>query len=116
MIINATFQSIVGERSGYCRGLGAGIKPPKGKSVTGLHEQLEKEREKREDIESKLKEVETQLQEERNVREEMVAQFEESQRQLEEKMQKQLEERMAAILFTMQSFSVCICQLNGTRI
>lgn len=46
----------------------------------------------------------------------MVAQFEESQRQLEEKMQKQLEERMAAILFTMQSFSVCICELNGTRI
>lgn len=46
----------------------------------------------------------------------MVAQFEESQRQLEEKMQKQLEERMAAILFTMQSFSVCISELNGTRI
>jgi len=78
----------VGEQWGYCRGLGAGIKPLKGKSVTCLQEQLEKECEKRQGLEMKLKEVETQLEKEQNMREEMTAKFEESQRQLGEKMEK----------------------------
>jgi len=46
VIVNVAFELVVGERSGYCRGLGAGIKPLKEKSVTGLQEQLEKECEK----------------------------------------------------------------------
>lgn len=50
VIANIAFESVVGERSGYCRGLGAGIKPLKGKSVTGLQEQLEKECEKRQGL------------------------------------------------------------------
>jgi len=43
----------------------------------------------------KLQEVETQLEKERNMREEMTTKFEESQRQLGEKMEKQVEEKMA---------------------
>ncbi|XP_057414880.1 uncharacterized protein LOC130709518 isoform X3 [Lotus japonicus] len=66
-IINKAFKSVVGERSGYCRGLGAGIQPTKGKSTAGLHEQLVSEREKRQGIEMKLKEVESQFQEERDI-------------------------------------------------
>jgi hypothetical protein len=107
-IANTAFEAVVGERSGYCRGLGAGIKPQKGKSVIGLQEQLEKERENRQDIEMKLKEVETQLEKERNMREEMTAKFEESQRQLEEKMEKQFEEKMANMFSQMMNFQVSI--------
>ncbi|XP_045820098.1 uncharacterized protein LOC123913411 [Trifolium pratense] len=62
MLANIAFKSVVGERSGYSRGLGAGIKPQKGKAVTGLHEELKKECEKRHDMEMKLKDVETQRQ------------------------------------------------------
>jgi len=78
VIANIAFESVVGERSGYWRGLGAGIKPLKGKSVTGLQEQLEKKCEKRQGLEMKLKEVETQLEKERNMREQMMAKFGES--------------------------------------
>src|ERR1044072_7222898 len=83
-IIIDVFKSVVGERSGYCCGLGAGIQPTKGKSTVGLHEQLVSEREKRQNIERKLKEVESQLEEERNSQEEMAQCLEDSQRQLEE--------------------------------
>ncbi|XP_058758257.1 uncharacterized protein LOC131631481 [Vicia villosa] len=103
-LINIAFKSVVGERSGYCRGLGAGIKPQKGKSVIGLHEELEKECEKRHDMEMKLKDVETQLQEEQKLREEMTAKFEESQRQLEEKIKTQFEEKMANMFYKMMNF------------
>ncbi|KAJ1395714.1 hypothetical protein SESBI_33165 [Sesbania bispinosa] len=96
-IVNAAFKSVVGECSGYCRGLGAGIKPTKGKFVIGLQQELANERKRRQNIEMKLKEVEAQLQEECNIREEMAARFEESQRQFEERMDKQLEERLAAV-------------------
>ncbi|CAJ2645811.1 unnamed protein product [Trifolium pratense] len=82
-IINEAFQSIVGKRIGYCRGLGVGIKPTRGKS-SALNQELASERKKRHDIKMKLKEVEAQLQEERHKREEMETQFEETQRQLEE--------------------------------
>jgi len=108
VIVNTAFESVVGGRSGYCRGLGAGIKPLKGKSVTGLQEQLEKECEKRQGLEMKLKEVETQLEKERNMREEMTAKFEESQRQLGEKMEKQVEEKMATMFSQMMNFQVSI--------
>src|ERR1044072_3146515 len=94
-IINNAFISVVGERSGYCRGLGAGIQPTKGKSTAGLHEQLVSEREKRQNIEMKLKEVESQLEEERKSREEMAQRLEDSQRKLEERLEKQIQEKMA---------------------
>ncbi|KAJ1409112.1 hypothetical protein SESBI_23005 [Sesbania bispinosa] len=102
-IVNVAFKSVVGERSGYSRGLGAGIKPTKGKSAIRLQQELANEREKRQNIEMKLKEVEAQLQEERNIRQEMAARFEESQRQFEERMDKQLEERLAAVFARMQT-------------
>ncbi|XP_024630486.2 uncharacterized protein [Medicago truncatula] len=102
LIMNIAFKSVVGERSGYCRGLGAGIKTLKGRP--GLQEQLEKECEKSQDLEMKLKEVETQLGKERNMREEMTAKFEESQRQLGEKMEKQVEEKMANMFSQMMNF------------
>ncbi|KAL2597583.1 hypothetical protein AAZV13_11G171400 [Glycine max] len=64
-------------------------------------------------IEMKLKEVENELQRERNMREEMAAHFEESQRQIlesqrtiKERNDKQIEERMASVLFRMKTFSV----------
>ncbi|XP_057440453.1 uncharacterized protein LOC130735814 [Lotus japonicus] len=119
-IINGAFKSVLGERSFYCRGLGAGIQPTKGKSTAALHGQLVSEREKRQGMEMKLVEVETQLQEERSKREEMVARIEDSQRQLEERekqfeekvekqleerMEKKLEERMAAFFFRFHSVS-----------
>ncbi|GAU37817.1 hypothetical protein TSUD_276350 [Trifolium subterraneum] len=53
MLANIPFKSVVGERSGYSRELGAGIKPQKGKVVTGIHEELKRECEKRHDIEMK---------------------------------------------------------------
>ncbi|KAJ1384263.1 hypothetical protein SESBI_42707 [Sesbania bispinosa] len=96
-IVNEAFKSVVGERSGYCRGLGNGVKPTKGKSITGLHEQLASEREKRQSLEMKLKEVETQLQEERSMREELTTHVEESQRQFQEKIEKTVEERVASL-------------------
>ncbi|XP_057443008.1 uncharacterized protein LOC130734559 isoform X2 [Lotus japonicus] len=92
-IINKAFKSVVGERSGYSCGLGVGIQPTKGKSTAGLHEQLVSEREKRQGVEMKLKEVESQLLEERNIREEMATRIEDSQKQLEER-EKQFEERV----------------------
>ncbi|CAJ2673382.1 uncharacterized protein LOC123897932 [Trifolium pratense] len=104
MLANIAFKSVVGERSGYSRGLGAGIKPQKRKAVTGLHEELKKECEKRHDMEMKLKDVETQLQEERKMREEMTAKFEESQRQIGEEMEKQVEAKMANMFRQMLNF------------
>ncbi|KAK2394908.1 hypothetical protein QL285_056689 [Trifolium repens] len=83
-LINTAFEAVVGVRSGYSRGLRARIKPQKGKNVAGLHEELKKEREKRHDIEKKLKDIETQRQQERIMMEEMTAKIEESQRQFEE--------------------------------
>lgn len=66
-------------------------------------------------IEMKLKEVENELQRERNMREEMAAHFEESQRQIlesqrtiKERNDKQIEERMASVLFRMKTFSVSL--------
>ena len=56
----------------------------------------------------KLQEVETQLEKERNMREEMTAKFEESQRQLGEKMEKQVEEKMATMFTQMMNFQVSI--------
>ncbi|XP_057444022.1 uncharacterized protein LOC130736194 [Lotus japonicus] len=117
-IINGAFKSVLGERSFYCHGLGAGIQATKGKSTAALHGQLVSEREKRQGMEMKLVEVETQLQEERSKREEMAAPIEDSQRQLEERekqfeekvekqleerMEKKLEERMAAFCFRFRS-------------
>lgn len=96
-IINGAFKSVVGESSGYSRGLGAGIPPTKGKSNTGLHEQLDSERAKRQSMETKLREVEAQLQEERSMRNEMSTRIEDSQRQLEER-EKQFEERLEKLL------------------
>ncbi|WJX92429.1 hypothetical protein P8452_74072 [Trifolium repens] len=46
-LTNTAFEAVVGVRSGYSRGLGAGIKPQKGKNIAGLHEELKKECEKR---------------------------------------------------------------------
>ena len=67
----------------------------------------------RQSIEMKLKEVENQLQQERNMREEMVAHFEESQRQIQEirrtiqeRIDKQIEENTTSILFKVKTFSV----------
>ncbi|KAJ1394830.1 hypothetical protein SESBI_33870 [Sesbania bispinosa] len=77
-IVNEAFKSVVGERSRYFYGLGAGFKPTKGKSIIGLHEQLASNCEKRQSIEMKLKEVETQFQEKRSKREELTTQVEES--------------------------------------
>jgi DNA-binding transcriptional MerR regulator len=54
----------------------------------------------------KLKEVEAQLQEERHKREEMASQFEETQRQHEERMEKQLEEKLTHIFYRMNPFTV----------
>ena len=103
-VINDAFKSVVGERSGYCRGLGSGIQLTKGKSTAGLHEQLVSERDKRQNIEMKLKEVESQLEEDRNNREEMAQRLEDSQRKLEERLEKQIQEKMA-LFFKMHSVS-----------
>ncbi|KAJ1430000.1 hypothetical protein SESBI_08067 [Sesbania bispinosa] len=73
------------------------------KSAIGLQQELANEREKRQNIEMKLKEVKAQLQEERNIRKEMEAHIEESQRQFEERMDKQLEERLAAVFARTQT-------------
>ncbi|WJX89696.1 hypothetical protein P8452_71670 [Trifolium repens] len=104
-LTNTAFEAVVGVRSGYSRGLGAGIKPQKGKNVVGLHEELKKECEKRQDIEKKLKDVETQRQQKLKMMEEMTAkieerqrQLEESQRQLGEKVDKQVEAKVATML------------------
>ncbi|XP_057445740.1 uncharacterized protein LOC130737896 isoform X3 [Lotus japonicus] len=119
-IINKAFKSVVGERSGYSRGLGAGIQPTKGKSTAGLHEQLVSEREKRQGIEMKLKAVESQLLEERNIREEMATRIEDSQKQLEERekqfeerVEKQLEERMEKKFEERMAAFFCRTQLAG---
>nr|XP_016471416.1 PREDICTED: uncharacterized protein LOC107793552 [Nicotiana tabacum] len=71
-IVNASFIKIVGEKSGYYRGQGSGLKLTNKRSMQGLQEQLqahkkevEEERHKRESVESKLKEVQEQLEEER---------------------------------------------------
>ncbi|KAK2370024.1 hypothetical protein QL285_083111 [Trifolium repens] len=104
-LTNTAFEAVVGVRSGYSRGLGAGIKPLKGKNIAGLHEELKKEREKRQDIEKKLKDVETQRQQDLKMMEEMTSKIEESQRQLEEgqrqlgeKVDKQVEAKVATML------------------
>ncbi|WJX37392.1 hypothetical protein P8452_25158 [Trifolium repens] len=104
-LTNTAFEEVVGVRSGYSRGLGAGIKPQKEKNVAGLHEELKKECEKRQDIEKKLKDVETQRQQELKMMEEMTAkieesqsQLEESQRQLRENVDKQVEAKVATML------------------
>ncbi|WJX69010.1 hypothetical protein P8452_53321 [Trifolium repens] len=114
-LINTTFEEVVGVRSGYSRGLGAGIKPQKGKNVAGLLEELKKECEKRQDIEKKLKDVETQRQQELKMMEEMTAKIEESQRQLEEsqrqlreKVDKQVEAKVATMLRQMLNIPVSI--------
>ena len=52
-IVNATFQLVVGERSGYRCGLGVGIQPTKGQSIKGLCEQLTNERKKCQTMEIK---------------------------------------------------------------
>ncbi|KAK2381873.1 hypothetical protein P8452_37699 [Trifolium repens] len=102
---NTAFEVVVRVRSGYSRGLGAGIKPLKGKNIAGLHEELKKEHEKRQDIEKKLKDVETQRQQDLKMMEEMTSKIEESQRQLEEsqrqlgeKVDKQVEAKVATML------------------
>ncbi|KAK2406855.1 hypothetical protein QL285_042533 [Trifolium repens] len=104
-LTNTGFEAVAGVRSGYSRGLGAEIKPLKGKNITGLHEELKKKREKKQDIEKKLKDVETQRQQELKMMEEMTAKIEESQRQLEEsqrqlgeKVDKQVEAKVATLL------------------
>ncbi|WJX25159.1 hypothetical protein P8452_14226 [Trifolium repens] len=97
-LTNTAFEAVVGVRSGYSRGLGAGIKPLKGKNIAGLHEELKKEREKRQDIEKKLKDVETQRQQDLKRMEESQRQLEESQRQLGEKVDKQVEAKVATML------------------
>ncbi|KAK2395895.1 hypothetical protein QL285_057585 [Trifolium repens] len=97
-LTNTVFEVVVGVRSGYSRGLGAGIKPQKGKYVASLHEELKKECEKRQDIEKKLKDVETQRQQELKMMEEMTTKIEESQRQLGEKVDKQVEAKVATML------------------
>ncbi|KAL2344221.1 hypothetical protein Fmac_005506 [Flemingia macrophylla] len=111
-IVNDVFQSVVGERSGCCRGFGVGIQPTKGKSITYICEQLTNEREKCQTIKMKLKKVDTQLQEERSKREEMTTHFEdiqrqieESQRTLEERMEKRFQERIVDIFFRMPTFT-----------
>ncbi|XP_019243234.1 PREDICTED: uncharacterized protein LOC109223393 isoform X2 [Nicotiana attenuata] len=70
-IVNAAFVKLVGEKSGYCRGQGSGVKPPSRRSMHVTQEQLqaqqkkvEEERHKRESVECKLIEVENQLDEE----------------------------------------------------
>lgn len=70
-IVNAAFAKIVGEKSGYCRGQGSGVKPSSRKSNNGIQEhvqaqqkEVEDERHKRENIECKLMKVENQLEEE----------------------------------------------------
>ncbi|WJX87342.1 hypothetical protein P8452_69547 [Trifolium repens] len=97
-LTNTAFEAVVGVRSEYSRGLGAGIKPQKGKNIAGLHEEFKKECEKRQDIEKKLKDVETQRQQELKMIEEMTAKIEESQRQLGEKVDKQVEAKVATML------------------
>ncbi|WJX33598.1 hypothetical protein P8452_21789 [Trifolium repens] len=97
-LTNTAFEAVVGVRSGYSRGIGAGIKPLKGKNIAGLHEELKKEREKRQDIEKKLKDVETQRQQDLKMMEEMTSKIEESQRQLGEKVDKQVEAKVATML------------------
>lgn len=79
-IVNASFMKIVGEKSGYYRSQGSGLKLTNKRSMQGLQEQLqankkevEEERLKRESVESKLKEVQEQLEEERKNREVMQA-------------------------------------------
>ncbi|KAL2586524.1 hypothetical protein AAZX31_13G070400 [Glycine max] len=91
-IVNATFQSVVEEQSRYCHGVGAGIQPTKGKSITGLCEQL---------------------QEERNIREEMAAHLEESQMTFEERLEKQIEEKMTYIFKNAYCFGWIIFPDNG---
>jgi hypothetical protein len=107
-LTNTAFEAVVGVRSGYSRGLGAGIKPLKGKNIAGLHEELEKEREKRQDIEKKLKDVETQRQQDLKMMEEMTSKIEESQRQLGEKVDKQVEAKVATMLRQMLNIPVSI--------
>ncbi|WJX56679.1 hypothetical protein P8452_42316 [Trifolium repens] len=104
-LTNTAFEAVVGVRSGYSHGLGAGIKPQKGKNIAGLHEELKKECEKRHDIKKKLKDVKTQRQKELKMMEEMTAKTEESQRQLKEsqrqlgeKVDKQVEAKVATML------------------
>jgi septal ring factor EnvC (AmiA/AmiB activator) len=107
-LTNTAFEAVVGVRSGYSRGLGAGIKPLKGKNIAGLHEELKKEREKRQDIEKKLKDVETQRQQDIKMMEEMTSKIEESQRQLGEKVDKQVEAKVATMLRQMLNIPVSI--------
>ncbi|WJX34303.1 hypothetical protein P8452_22428 [Trifolium repens] len=97
-LTNTAFEAVVGVRSGYSRGLGAGIKPLKGKNIACLQEELKKEREKRQDIKKKLKDVETQRQQHLKMMEEMTSKIEESQRQLGEKVDKQVEAKVATML------------------
>ncbi|WJX28578.1 hypothetical protein P8452_17276 [Trifolium repens] len=111
-LTNTVFEAVVGVRSGYSRGLGAGIKPQKGKNVAGIHEELKKECEKRQYIKKKLKDVETQRQQELKMMEEMTAKIEESQRQLGEKVDKQVEGKVATML--RQMLNLCLCFLIKT--
>ncbi|WJX93317.1 hypothetical protein P8452_74857 [Trifolium repens] len=67
-------------------------------AIECLHEELKKEREKRQDIEKKLKDVETQRQQDLKMMEEMTSKIEESQRQLGEKVDKQVEAKVATML------------------
>jgi hypothetical protein len=69
---------------------------------------LKKEREKRQDIEKKLKDVETQRQQDLKMMEEMTSKIEESQRQLGEKVDKQVEAKVATMLRQMLNIPVSI--------
>ncbi|OIT03599.1 hypothetical protein A4A49_57400, partial [Nicotiana attenuata] len=62
--VNAAFVKLVGEKSGYCRGQGSGVKPTSRRSMHVTHEQLqaqqkevEEECHKQESVECKLIEV-----------------------------------------------------------
>ncbi|XP_009766919.1 uncharacterized protein [Nicotiana sylvestris] len=79
-IVNVSFMKIVGEKAGYYRCQGSGLKLTNKRFMQGLQEQLQAQKKeveeeclKRESVESKLKEVQEQLEEERKNREVMQA-------------------------------------------
>ncbi|OIT04503.1 hypothetical protein A4A49_65095, partial [Nicotiana attenuata] len=45
-IVNAAFVKLVGEKSGYCRGQGSGVKPPSRRSMHVTQEQLQAQQKK----------------------------------------------------------------------
>ncbi|XP_045817063.1 uncharacterized protein LOC123910069 [Trifolium pratense] len=104
-IINEAFQSIVGKRIGYCRGLGVGIKPTRGKS-SALNQELASERKKRHDIKIKLKER-LKLNFKKSVAKDKKWKHNSKRPKdsLNNRMEKQLEEKLAHIFFRRNPFT-----------